>query len=205
MAIEIPKFEKTYGVMLRACGKLKGQTSKVKAQSEKKKTRVARYRSENKTVFIRSWLHAKGGLYLHVDCALGKVFSTRPKVTHKKAEVLEIIEAVRGFEIEAGIIGQFEVPLTKLPETGLVRALSTEHRINDMSVKLTGAAVSLTGTPVKNMNWAMYKRGKTEMVLVKIEGEITTRVDDKYLSESWNWINEQFLLLVLGRRESGKV
>lgn len=154
---------------------------------------------------MRSWLHAKGKLYLHVDCAIGKVFSTKPKVTHKKAEILEIIEAVRGLEIEAGITGHFQVPLAELPETGLVRALSTEHKIPDMSVKLTGAGVSLTGTPVKNIDWAIHKRGKTEMVLVRIRGERPARVDDKYLSESWNWINEQFLFFVLGRRQGDTV
>lgn len=199
MAIELLKFEKTYGVSLTVCGKLKGRAPKIKAQ-RKEKARVARYQSGRRTAFVRSWLHAKRKLYLHVDCALEKVFLTKPKVTHKKAEILEIIEAVRGFEIEAGIIARFEVPLTKLPETGLVKALSTEHRISDMSVKLTGAAVSLTGTPVKSIDWAIYKRGKNEMVLVRIEGERAAKVDDKYLSESWNWINEQFLFFVLGRR-----
>lgn len=205
MAIELPKFEKTYGVMLTACGQLKGRTSKIKALCERKKPRVARYRSATGTAFVRSRLVNKGGLYLHVDCVQGKVLSTKPKVTHKKTEVLEIIEAVRGLEIEAGIIGRFEVPLAKLPETGLVRALSTERRISDMSVKLKGAAVSLTGTPIKNIYWDIQGKKEKQMVRVRMQAERVVNVDDKYLSESWNWIEEQFLLFVLGRRKDGKI
>ena len=205
MAIELPKFEKTYGVMLTACGKLKGRTSKIKALCERKKPRVARYRSATGTAFVRSRLVNKGGLYLHVDCAQGKVFSTKPKVTHKKTEVLEIIEAVRGLEIEAGIIARFEVPFAKLPETGLIRALSTERRISDMSVKLKGASVSLTGTPIKNIGWGIHEKKKKQMVSVRMQAERVVKVDDKYLSESWNWIEEQFLLFVLGRRKDGNI
>ena len=204
MAIELPKFEKTYGVMLTACGELKGRSSKIKELHERK-TRVARYKSSNGTAFVRSRLVKKGGTYLHVDCALGKIFSQKTKVTHSKAEVLEIIEDVRGLEIELGIIGRFEVPISKLPETGLVRALSTEHSISDMSVKLTGASLSLMGTPVKKIDWGIHERKKSEMVFVTIRGERPIKVDDKYLSESWNWIDEQFLLFVLGRRKGGKV
>jgi len=207
MAIELPKFENTYGVMLTACGQLKGQASKIKALCERKKPRVARYISAAGTAFVRSRLAIvnKGGIYLHVDCVQGKVFSTKPKVTHKKTEVLEIIEAVRGLEIEAGIIARFEVPIAKLPETGLVRALSTERRISDMSVKLKGAAVSITGTPIKNIDWGIHEKKKKQIVHVRMRAERVVKVDDKYLSESWNWIDEQFLLFVLGRRKDGKI
>ncbi len=205
MAIELPKFENTYGVMLTACGQLKGQASKIKALCERKKPRVARYRSATGTAFVRSRLVTKGGLYLHVDCVQGKVILTKPKVTHKKTEVLEIIEAVRGLEIEADIIARFEVPIAKLPETGLVRALSTERRISDMSVKLKGAAVSITGTPIKNIEWGIHEKKKKQVVHERMQAERVVKVDDKYLSESWNWIDEQFLLFVLGRRKDGKI
>jgi len=205
MSIELPKFEKTYGVMLTVCGKLKGRASKIKAIRERKKVRVARYRSAAGTAFVRGRLVKSGGLYLHLDCALGKVFSEKPKVTHSKAEVLEIIKDVRGLEIEAGIIAYFEVPLADLSETELVGALLTEQKIVDMSVKLTGASLSLMGTPVKKIDWGIYERKKTEMVVVRMRAERPIKVDDKYLSESWNWIDEQFLLFVLGRRKGGKV
>lgn len=205
MAIELPKFENTYCVMLTACGQLKGQELKTKAVCEKKKPRVARYISATGTAFVRCRLVNKGGLYLHVDCAQGKIFPTKPKATHKKMEVLEIIEAVRGLEIESGIIARFEVPITELPETGLVRALSTEHRISNMSVNLKGAAVSLTGMPIKNIYWDIHEENNRQMVYVRMEAERVARVDDKYLTGSWNWIDEQFLLFVLGRRKDGKI
>jgi len=118
---------------------------------------------------------------------------------------LEIIEAVRGLGIEAGITAYFEVPLAELSETGLVRALLTEHKILDMSVKLTRASLSLMGTPVKNIDWGIHERNKRQVVVVRMQAERSVNVDDNYLSESWNWIDEQFLLFVLGGRKDGKV
>jgi len=203
MAIELPKFEGTYGLMLRACGHLKGAGFGDEANREQEEVRIAKYRTASGSAFIGGWLRRKERWHLHIDCGLGSAFEGRdkPKPTHKKAEVMHLVEEALGAQIDVHITAYFDIPLLELPEKGLIRAFAAEQKTGDMAVKLTGAAFSLSGTPVNKIRWNRTGTDK-EMVHVSVAGERSVVVNENYLCESWKWINEQFLLFVLGRRQS---
>lgn len=202
MAIELPKFENTYGLSLSACGKVKSLEHGGE-QINEKETRVAWYQAPSGRVFIRAWIIRKKATYLHVDCALRKNFPKGkiPKVTHKKRDVLEIIESVQDKGIDLNINAFFDVPLLDLPENGLIRSLSGEQKSVDMCLKLTGAELSISGAPLTRIRWNIREEGKKSLVHVQMRGGRATRVCSTYLSESWDWINEQFIAFMLGKRK----
>jgi hypothetical protein len=205
MAIKLPTFEKSYGLIMTVCGKLKQASSQTK-KGRDQKPKVARFSTPAGNAFIRVWVTGKPVSHLHVDCALQKFFPKDriPKVTHKKVDVLKVIKRVIGLQIDVNIRACFGVPITELPEGGIVRALSVEQKTNDMSVKLTGGSLAVTGAPVSRVQWRIAKDNAKTVVEIQMEGETSSTISENYLQESWQWINNQFSLFVLGRRKGGR-
>jgi len=202
MAVELPTFENSYCLSLTACGRLKGKIL-TKRGSLDEEPKVARYRAASGTAFVRAWLTDKPAQHLHIDCALRKIFPEDkiPKVTGKKADVLEIINSVLGAQIDVSIGASFEVPRTKLAESGIIRALSVEQKTVDISVKITGCDLSLTGAPVNKIQWSTREGKNRTVVDVRMEADRSLMVSEKYLTECWDWINNQFAFFVLGKRK----
>lgn len=205
MGIELPTFENSRCLLLTACGKLRTNELRTKGSLRAEDPKVARYLTSAGTALVRAWLAGKPVKYLHVDCALREFFPKNkvPKATHKKDEVLKIIESVLGTDIDVSIVGCFEVPIIELPESGIIRSLSLEQKTVDVSIKLTGGSFSLTGVPVKKIDWGELEDGK-RAVHVQIEGERASRVSEAYLREMWDWINDQFSLFVLGKTKNAR-
>jgi len=205
MGIELPTFENSYGLLLTACGRLRDEEIRTKGKRREERTKVARYYTASGTAFVRASLGYKQIPHLHVDCVLRKYFPKDriPKVTHKKAEVLKIIERVLGTTIELSIVGCFKVPMTELPEGGIIHSLSVEQKTVDVSIRLTGGSYTLTGAPVKEIHWRELQEGK-RLVHVRIKGEKTSKVSEAYLREMWDWINDQFSLFVLGKIKNAR-
>lgn len=204
MAIDLPKFEYKYGQILTACGKLKGIELKGLV-TKKPKLLIARYRTSAGNAFVRVRLaDTKGAKYLHVDCALEHFLpkDKKPEVTHKKEEVLKIIESFLGVEIDYNVDACFEVPFKELPENGLIRSLSTEQKTTDMTVRLTGADLSMSGAPIKKIRWTTRKKERQNVINVWMRAERSTSISDKYLSETLEWISKQFAIFVLGKKEN---
>ena len=130
MAIEVPTFENTHGVFLSVCGRLKDVKAGTKQKVKKKVEKVARYRTPTEGAFIRARAtDSKEGKYLHVDCALKRYFLKKriPKVTHRKNEVITIIEEFQDKEIEARIIGGFLIPPQDISENAIIGYLSKKQ------------------------------------------------------------------------------
>ena len=205
MPIQIPRFEKKNCLAVTACGRLKGEGLPGRGKIREEKPRVARYQTKSGTAFVRAWLGGRAKRHLHVDCALQTFFGTRqrPKATHKKAEVLKVVEGAIGAQIDVSLRGCFEVPLAELPERGIIRSLAREQKTLDMSIRLTGGSLSLTGAPIKKVHWTELKDNNA-LVSVTIEGERTATVSERYMCEMWEWINDEFSLFILGKRKDGK-
>jgi len=203
MKIELPTFANKYCVLMTACGELRDTKAGTTRGLREEEAKVARYRTVSGMAFVRVWLAGKPVRHLHVDCALRKCFPEEkmPKATHKKSEVLDVIESVLGRQIEVSIRGSFDVPLVTLPETGLIRSLAGEQASTGMSVKLVGCELSVTGAPVSKIGWNISEGKSKKTVHVRMRGRISTVVSESYLMESWEWINKQLGLFVLGRRE----
>jgi hypothetical protein len=206
MKIGLPTFSDKYCVFITACGELTGKGTPTTGGLKDQKPKVARYQTPSGTAFVRARLVGKPARYLHVDCALRKYFpeGKMPKATHKKSEVLDVIESVLGREIELNVRGSFEVPLAALPQTGLIRSLAGEQTSTGMSVKLVGCELCVTGAPVSEIGWRISEVQKKQVIHVRMRGRISTVVSETYLMESSEWINKQLGLFVLGRNADAR-
>jgi len=200
MIIELPKFEGQYGLSLTVCGRLKSAIKK-SATIENDHPKVARYRTGSGIAYLRARLGGKSGRHLHVDCTLQKYFppNLKPKVTHNKDEVLKIISCVLDKKIDISIIAYFEVPFQDISETGFIALLSKKRGFGDTGFKVTECGISFTRLPVKNVKWSLKQKGKTTLVNIRMEGERSAKVSREYLLEAWEWINELFMIFVLGK------
>lgn len=205
MEIALPDFKGGHCQLVTACGELLGSTAQSKSLRAAK-LRVARYRTPLGTALVRAWIVSKDDKrYLHVDCALREYFPKGrvPKVTHTKAEVTRIIERAVGRDIDVNIVGCFKVPMGKLPEGGIIRLLVEEQKTASISMKMTQGTFSLTGAPIKRIDWRESK-DKKRLLHVIIEGGIRSTVSEKHMCEMWEWIDKQFKLFVLGQSKLEK-
>ena len=200
MPVELPKFDNTYGLILTVCGGLKTPTAKIPEKNPKTPP-VAKYNTSSGIAFLRAWIKGKKETYLHVDCALSKFFpkGKEPQVTCNKDKILKTIASVSGVEIDSQIDACFDVPLSNLPEKSAIRSLGEEQRSANVTMQLTRAEISFTGAPLQWMRWDIGKEKHVPIVHVHMRGERVTVISDKYLLDSWDWINEQFSIFVLGR------
>lgn len=199
MAIEVPTFENTHGSFLSVCGRLKGVKAGTK-QKVKSAEKVARYRTSTEGALMRaSATYGKDGTYLHVDCALKRYFPKNkiPKVTHKKQEVLAIIEKFQDKEIESRIIAGFLIPLQELSENSIFGYLSNKHKLTDMAFQLTRGELSISGAPFDIISWSISEEGEKAIARIHLQGNMLTKVEKTYLSDCWDFMNSIFELFVL--------
>ncbi len=202
MAIVLPSFEDQHGELLTVCGNIANPKKHIK----KVGTKVARYGKPPKQAFVRGWIRDKKELYVHVDCVLKSYFPKTdiPKTTNKKEAIFKMIESVLGETIEAQVSGCFKVNLKDLPSSGLIKTMYSEQTVKEgVSMKVTGSTFSLSGLPIKEISWkeSNYEDG---IIFIFIDGETIVEITENYLYEMWNWINEQFLLFILGKVKNGK-
>lgn len=204
MLIKLPQFEGTSCHNLTACGKIEsGAKVLLNRLTKANKPMVARCRVGAKTVYIRVLPSSKSGKHLHIDCALKEFFNKRgtPEVTHKRAQVMALLDKAIGATIDVGVIGFFVLPLAALPERGLVRSLYTEQATAGMTIKLTGGRFSITGAPVQSITWGVQQNSKD--VALQIQARKTVRIEATYLQELLDWINGQLGLYLLTRGKDG--
>lgn len=204
MAITFPKIDSSYGLTLRVCSSLKGKQSSDINQRLIKETRVARYQGANGSVYTRAWMTDKKDGHLHIECACSEMLpmKNKPKATHKKADIAEMIQACLGRTAEAHISAHFKVGFDEIPEDGIIRALTIEQKMPSMSIKVKGCSLALTGFPIDSIEWRELV-GKKPALRIELKGQMILDVTENYLCEAWDWIESQFLLFVL-KRESNE-
>jgi len=160
---------------------------------------IATYQGADEKACIRILPGGEKHNNLHVDCALYKFFPKDrvPKTNTTKDKLMAILEQAIGLTLDVEICGGFLVPLTDLPEQGLIRSLFAEHKTADLSVRLTSGEFRIEGAPVRRMFWTFKDDDKN--VSIGIEANRKEKVDDQYLVRSLEWIEKQFTLFVLGK------
>jgi hypothetical protein len=199
MPIVLPRLGKTLCSALTVCGYIRELKHPMVSVLPEKDAWVAAYQGENEKVFIRILPGGNKHTHLHVDCFSKKFFDEKriPKTNITKNKLLSVLEKAIGLTLDAEIYGGFIVPLTDLPESGLIRSLFTEHKTADMSVQLTSGECKIEGTPVRSMSWTI--KGDRKNVHIGIEASREEKVDEQYLVRTLEWIEKQFALFILGK------
>jgi len=204
MQVKLPRFDNTACKNLTVCGTICSGEEGFLKELAKKRTMVARYRTNSGTAYVRVLTPGRSGKGLHVDCALRDFFPKKkaPTVTHKKAEVIQFLNKAVGTTIDVGIGGAYVLGIHELPERGLIRSLAVGEETGGMKIRLTGGTFSITGAPIKTIRWWSIEKGKR--VMVHLEARRTVKIDETYLQDALDWVNGQEGIFLLGKADNGK-
>ncbi|GAH18414.1 unnamed protein product, partial [marine sediment metagenome] len=193
----------TYCENLTACGEIQSGSKVLLDLLSKMKMITARSRVGSHTVYLRILSGGKSGKHLHINFALDSFFpkGEKPKVTHKKAEIMALLNEAIGAKVDVDVIGYFELPIEELPERGLVRSLYTEQKTDGIAIKLVGGKLTITGAPVRYISWSVTKDGKKIGLRIEAGKKGIVEIDEMYLQNHLDWINSQFRLFILTRGE----
>jgi hypothetical protein len=203
MSVELPIFNKR-SLAMTVCGQIKEGTV-LPSTTILEKERVASYKTPRGKAYVRAFLKRNKKItYLHVDCALHDYFPKGkvPKALHKKDDVLKTIESLIGSEIIVNIEGGFDASMSDLPENGSIRVLSSEQKSGELSLRLIRGEISIKGSAVNSIDWNIRKDDQKEIVRVFISGEQSFKISDKYLIECLDWLDTQFAVFVLGKKNA---
>ena len=198
-ALILPDLFGTGCFYFEACGKLLG--SKGPRQLGPK---VARVRlKDRRAAYLRL---IEGGdkdpasRHLHLDLAVVRAFTTRPKIRYTRAAIDKSIARYFGEKVDVTIRGQFGFHLADIPAgRGLVFAGPNEALsvINGTTVEVTQAYVVLRDDDfAQAIEWQLYA-GKT--VFVDILARRVIEVSPSYLAELFMRISKSISLYVFGR------
>lgn len=199
MPITLPLFGNTSCRVLTVCGCIREPEHPITSVLPESERSVAAYRGADQKVYLSVLPGGKKHTHLHVDCALQGFFPKdhAPKTNTTKDKLLAVLQKAVGLTLDAGICGGFLVPLTDLPEQGLIRSLSAEQKTADLSARLTSGECKIEGAPVGRLSWRIGDEQKD--VFIRIEAHREEKVDDQYLLRSLEWIEKQFALFVMGK------
>lgn len=200
MPIELPRFASTDCLSLTACGDLHTEDPQILGKLKELKTRIVDYEPESgKKVFLRGYFGGRSGTHLHIDCRLSSYFrpNDQPETNGTLSEVLSDIALFEGISAYVSVVGCFEVEIAELPDQGMIRTLSKQQNSGDITIRLAGGRIALTGAPIEEIEWDVLSDGKRARIIVN--GELREVVDEKYLMRLMEWIENQYQLFVKGR------
>ena len=199
MGIKLPVLHKAGCTNLTVCGQLLSPDEALVRRLAQAKGMVAKCGSRQSVTYIRVLPGGKSGKHLHVECAAAGFFpkGLPPKVTNTKAEVMGLVEAAYGLEIDAGLAGCFTMKLEEIPETGLIRSMHSTKSSGSLSIELTGAAFTVRGAPISKLEWSIGPSAGE--VRVRIRANRTVRVSESYLPDALSWLEAQIGVFVLGK------
>ncbi len=196
--MRLPSFEYTACRNITLCGRIMVPDHALQKPLPDAEPLVAAYRAAGQKVFFRVLPGGKEHTHLHVDCAVQGYFAKHrtPKTNTTKTKLLSILRQAMGSRLDVAVAGGFIVPLSDLPEQGLIRSLSAGQRKGGLSARLTSGACIIEGASIQHMSW--YIEDEQQNVFVNIKARREFEVDEHYIEQSLHWIEEQFRLVVLG-------
>jgi hypothetical protein len=192
MSIKLPRLKEASCVILTACAELKPENVAFLKDLSEKEERVTKGRSGAATVYLRLLTDCVDGRHLHIDCALIDYFSgaKAPKTTDKMRDIAKILDQAMGAVVDVYASATFVLPLSQMPEKGMVGLLYGKQETVGVSMRLTAGTFTISGTPVRSIKWSVDSKKK--QVRLKLEAEKQAHiVSDTYLQELLDWTASQ--------------
>lgn len=195
MTFNLPEMEKADCQSFTACGRVVTKNKSLSKLFSGTRPLVASVKHGRSQRFVRLCFD-KGG-HLHLDVATPAYFGGqwKPKPTHTWPRIQDSLGRFIGEKIQVRAVGVFSVPFQKLPESSLIRMLSVESNSTKGSMKLTGGTFSVTGASIQRISWSLDDDRKG--VEIRLRSTLKTTLNETYLVDLFNLLNESLHLLVL--------
>jgi len=197
MALILPSFEATYCRAITVCGKPDLGQDKTLISILPKKPFIISYKAAGHTAYLRLLSICEKATSVHIDCAKKENFPSAniPKPTGTKLGLDRVFKRLDGISIDAGISAIFELPLTELPEGGLIRSSNNVLKSGSLKIRQISAVYKIEGAPISLLSWDLPDNEKD--LCIQLVGSTPEKIGDDYLIRSLNWINNIFNLFVL--------
>jgi len=170
--------------MLTVCAQIETDDPRVRKLLAETVIRTAYYRPPGGTAYVRACTFGELGEHLHVDCALRSYFSgLKPQVTHRKADVLEWLEAFVGQQAQIRSAGVFVLSEGEVSPKSLFARMMLEFKAEDGVVaRLTHVGLSFEDLPLTRVSWSWETAD--QKLIVSLEVRSSGTLDQDYLERA---------------------
>ncbi|MGQ0637430.1 MAG: hypothetical protein ACT4QC_22720 [Planctomycetaceae bacterium] len=204
MPIKLPAIQRSACTFFTACGEIETSDRRIVEFVKRQKPgwRYFQFRSVSVRLGVGQDSTDKK-LHCHVDVVDSKWHSgDKPGRNSRPSELHEIFHRLRGAEIQLDLRAWFDTPTIALPPI-IQNMRGSEVTQGGVSVKVTGGRLSITGAPVKSIQWSMDEAG--DNVTLLIESGLHARVTDSYLVDAFESMKLAFdAFVVKGRANANR-
>ena len=160
---------------------------------------VAPYKNANGSGYVRLILGGHANNHVHIDIATKEFFrdEQKPQSTGSIKRFFEILDRFMGHEVDVGLIGIFEIDPVDLPPNGIIRSMIVEQKTGDVGIKMSGARLSVTGAPIRQISWSERPNKKFYVTLTAQIAKV--KLSDDYLVEALKKLQKALNVFVYGR------
>jgi len=143
--------------------------------------------------FIYVGSHSEAGAdqqYLHVEVRRQEIVTKPyPKKRGQKRAFDDLVKTRKGHEEWASIQGGFTFPATLIPASALLNLSGTASNLDGVSVTMTSAQVTISGTPFHKLEWHLWG-DENENVDITLSGRETLTISDSYLLDAISFLRD---------------
>jgi hypothetical protein len=200
MELVLPDLSKSSCLSIRMCGEIVSSLNKDLMRWLKDAERfAAKFKQGEEVYFLGLILGGRSGKHVHIDIFHQAFAPETIKSKYVKLQqIFETLDRLSGLTIKRGVEGLFPVELKDLPKGGIIDSLFIETKAGNMSVKVKGADLAITGAPVNEISWFALEDEDT--IGVRLEAvQNNATLSESYLTSALETLEQALNIFVLGR------
>jgi hypothetical protein len=203
MAIKLPNLSAAGALRLIVCARVKRPGKIVQESLKQRRSLIFTYSVSGRNFFGRLITGGFPG-HFHVECASPESFAeaSKPKPNSTVQEFQAIADPVVGCDAGAQARCFFEVPISDLSKTGVIRTLSAETTAAGVSVKLTAGTLAFSGSPIDRVEWKIQA---DDSIRIGLESVSSVKITENYLDDLLNETRSLFDVIILGKETKSNV
>ena len=199
MALKFPDLKSKGCRNFVACARVMTDDETLKTWLSTDRTYTAIYMKDKIHHYVRMMTGKGEKDNFHLEVATQTYFAPKhsPIITNKMDDVRECAAKVWENKMEVWCKCTFDPLFSDLPERGLIRGLSIENTIGNVSMRLNSGALVITGAPLQRISWV--RSVKTGTCAITLDAAFEEVLNDTYLSKLFDSMYSLFQASILGK------
>jgi len=180
MPLQIPDIAAVDCTELNVCGHVETRDKSAKKwlKGRSGQWRVAKMRSSNGTLFVRTRMGAPFKEHVHIEIVQRGEFDTAPSVDASIKELKEEFAPLVGQTVYTDVEATFLVPKKRLPPFVLHRMVNVQQ--GSITIKSCGGKLAVEGGPLYMITWCLRSESEAG---IRLESRLKTTIKDDYVQE----------------------
>jgi hypothetical protein len=197
MPINLPTINDARFLGMTACGRLRPDRPNFGQIFDRPKPwgGVAEVGSGQDRLILGTHWGTKG--HIHIDYVRKDEYGdTSDSEQLRIEEIQDRLNRIVGEPISGTFLGRYRLPLSVLPERGLINASRFGFEHGQLSITMSGGELAIEGAPIQSLNWRIKKNSD---IVIDLKGKMDTMIDHDYLIRYYDLLNQCLDILVLAR------